>query len=278
MKCPTCGAEASGNFCSSCGSTLKAEKCPACGASIPPGGKFCTSCGKPLGKQGRKGRPQGASPPEGTRTGQSQAEANAPGNANLAWWVAGVLLVVTLVALGYPVLSRSAAPGGGTGGNALPSGSGGGSEGAGAVDLSTMTLEEQGTILFNRVMSSSSSGDLADVEFFLPKALFIYEQINPTDPDGLYHYALLYMVGEDYEGTLEKVREGLAQVPDYVLLLGVGAEAAANLGDSTLATDYYSHLMDVYDDELKLSRPGYEHHQPMFPAYRGAAESFLNGE
>ncbi|MGD8360723.1 MAG: hypothetical protein PVJ04_04785 [Gemmatimonadota bacterium] len=196
----------------------------------------------------------------------------------MAWWAAGVLLVVTLVALGYPVLSRSAAPGGGTGGDAVPPGSGGGSGGAAAVDLSTMTLDEQGTILFNRVMSSSSTGDLADVEFFLPKALFIYEQINPTDPDRLYHYALLYIVGEDYEAALGKVREGLAQVPDYVLLLGAGAEAAVSLGDSTVARDYYRHLLDVYDDELKLSRPGYDHHQPMFPAYRAAAESFLNGE
>jgi tetratricopeptide (TPR) repeat protein len=176
------------------------------------------------------------------------------------------------------VLSRSAVPGGGPGGNAVPPGGMGGSGGAAPVDLSTMTLEEQGTVLFNRVMSSSSNGDVADVEFFLPKALFIYEQINPTDPDGLYHYALLSMVGEDYEAALERVREGLAQVPDYVLLLGVGAEAAVSLGDSTLARDYYTHLVDVYDDELRLSRPGYEHHQPMFPAYRAAAESFLNGE
>jgi len=139
-----------------------------------------------------------------------------------------------------------------------------------------MSLEEQGTILFNRVMSSSSNGDVADVDFFLPKALIIYEQINPSDPDGLYHYALLHMVGEDFEATLDKVREGLAQMPDYVLLLGVGAEAAIGLGDSVLARDFYTHLLNVYDAELGASRIGYDHHQPMFPAYRAAAESFLN--
>jgi tetratricopeptide (TPR) repeat protein len=151
-----------------------------------------------------------------------------------------------------------------------------GGSGAGAVDLTTMTLEDQGTILFNRVMSSSSSGDEADVAFFLPKALVIYEQLDPQDPDGLYHYALLHMVGEDYPAALEKAREGLGQVPDYVLLLGVGAEAAVGLGDSAMAGELYRHLLDVYDVETGLSRPGYDHHQPMFPAYRAAAESFLN--
>jgi tetratricopeptide (TPR) repeat protein len=199
-----------------------------------------------------------------------------PGNAKLAWWVAGGLLVVTLVALGYPVLTRGSSPAGGMGGGTAPSGMGGRSGGAGAVDLTTMTLEEQGTILFNRVMSSSSNGDVADVDFFLPKALIIYEQINPTDPDGLYHYALLYMVGEDYESALAKVREGLAQVPDYVLLLGVGGEAAIGLGDSALAKDFYTHLLEVYDTEVGMSRIGYDHHQPMFPAYRAAAEAFLS--
>jgi tetratricopeptide (TPR) repeat protein len=153
---------------------------------------------------------------------------------------------------------------------------GGAGGGASAVDLTTMSLEEQGTILFNRVMRSSSGGDQADVDFFLPKALIIYEEINPTDPDGLYHYALLYMVGEDYAAALEKAREGLAQVPDYVLLLGVGAEAAAAMGDSTTARDMYTHLLDVYDTELGMTRAGYEHHQPMFQAYKNAAEAFLS--
>jgi len=140
-----------------------------------------------------------------------------------------------------------------------------------------MTVEEQGTILFNRVMSSSSNGDEADVAFFLPKALVIYEQMAPTDPDGLYHYALLHMVGEDYPAALEKAREGLVQIPDYVLLLGVGAEAAAAMGDSTTAGEYYAHLLEVYDQELGSSRIGYDHHQPMFGAYKAAAESFMAG-
>lgn len=271
MKCPSCGVEASGNFCSSCGSPLKVEKCSSCGASVPPGSKFCTGCGKPLGPGGRDQEKR-----VGGR-GWRPPEPEPAGNANMAWWVAGGLLVVTLVALGYPVLTRGSGPTGGTGGSVPPPGMGGSGGGASAVDLTTMTLDEQGTILFNRVMSSNANGDVGDVAFFLPKALIIYEQINPTDPDGLYHYALLYMVGEDYDAALEKVQEGLAQIPDYVLLLGVGAEAAIAKEDTALARDFYTHLLRVYDTESGVSRVGYDHHQPMFPSYRAAADSFLAG-
>jgi tetratricopeptide (TPR) repeat protein len=139
-----------------------------------------------------------------------------------------------------------------------------------------MPLQEQATVLFNRVMASSSSGDTADVEFFLPKALLIHEQLNPTDPDGLYHFALLHQVGGDFEAALTTARKGLADVPDYLLLLAVAAESSANLGDEEGAAELYGRFLEVYDAEMALMRPGYEHHQPIFPAYRAEAEEFLN--
>jgi hypothetical protein len=79
---------------------------------------------------------------------------------------------------------------------------------SGITDLTTMPLEEQATVLFNRVMMSNSAGNTDDVAFFLPKALVIHEQLDPLDPDGLYHYALLLMVGDDPEGALAKAFRG----------------------------------------------------------------------
>jgi tetratricopeptide (TPR) repeat protein len=264
MKCPSCGAAASGKFCASCGNPLRAKKCPGCGVEVPEGSRFCIGCGKAL----TAGR--------GAKSRSVQTPASAPvdrGNANLAWWVAGALLVVVLLALGYPVLTRSNGAGGG---GSAPAGMGGESGGSGLVDLTAMSLEEQGTILFNRVMSSNSAGDSADVEFFLPKALFIYEELNPEDPDGLYHYALLHQVGGDHSSALAKAQEGLAQIPDYLLLLAVAAEASAGLGDEAGAEGLYRHFLDVYDTEMGLLRPGYEHHQTIFSIYRDEAEAFLN--
>jgi hypothetical protein len=143
------------------------------------------------------------------------------------------------------------------------------------VDLTTMSLEDQATRLFNRVMTSSSVGDTADVAFFLPKALTIYEQLGPTDSDGIYHVVLLLLVGGDAEGALAKAREGLTEEPDYLLLLAAAAEAAEGLGDQAAAQGYYTHFLRVYDSEMGLARPGYDHHSQMLPVYRETARAFL---
>ena len=259
MKCPSCGKPASGNFCSSCGEPLKTRGCPSCGSEILSGSRFCTSCGESL---------DGDSPKP-----ESVAGGGAGGTSRLAWWVAGTFLALLLFALGYPILTDSNQP---EPGGMTPQGTGGSPGTSGLVDLTTMPVEEQATILFNRVMTSSSSGDTADVNFFLPKALIIHEQLAPDDPDGLYHFALLHQVAEDHEAALEKARQGLAQVPDYLLLLAVAAESSAALGDSAEAEELYRRFLDVYDQEMALMRPGYEHHQRIFPVYRDEAAEYLN--
>lgn len=286
MKCPSCGVEASGKFCFSCGTPLKSAHCPSCGAPVAPGSKFCTSCGKALSggalgtgaasTRGRGGPRPGAAARQPRTPQPGQGGKVGRGAGNLAWWIAGGLMVVLIIVLGHPILSRGSGSGVLGPGEVAP-GTGGAGSGSGLVDLSTMTLEEQGTRLFNRVMTSNSAGDTADVAFFLPKALVIYEELNPTDPDGLYHYALLYLVGEDYADALAKSQEGLAAEPDYLLLLAAAAEASIGLGDSGAARDYYTHLLEVYDSEMALMRPGYDHHQRILPTYREEAQAFVGG-
>jgi tetratricopeptide (TPR) repeat protein len=182
-------------------------------------------------------------------------------------------MMILLFFLGYPALTNTPPV---SGAGDPPPGMGDGSGNATTVDLTTMSLEEQGTVLFNRVMASSAAGDTADVSFFLPKALTIYGQLDPSDPDGLYHFALLYQVGGDFETALATAQRGLAEVPDYLLLLAVVAESSAASGDREGARDAYQHFLDVYETEMGLMRPGYEHHQAIFPVYREAAEAFLS--
>ncbi len=258
MKCSNCGAEAEGNFCSSCGAPLKGRACPECGATVAPGDRFCTRCGTAVAP----GAAVEAAP------GDDEEELATAGGSNLGWWVAGVILVVAAVALGYPALTRNT--------SSAPAGAGAGPMGE-AVDLSSMSLEEQATRLFNRVMTSASAGDTADVAFFLPKAIVIYEQLEGLDADGLFHFTLLYLTGGQYDSALAKAREGLEANPDHILLLDAAAEAALGTGDTATAREYFSRLLEVYDTEMTRTRPGYVDHQRLFPEYRSRAEAYLQG-
>jgi hypothetical protein len=207
--------------------------------------------------------------------GVSSIPSPAVGTGKLAWWVAGAFLVIVLLMLGYPVLKREGVPSGAGAGSGAPSMPGAPESGSGLVDLTSMPLEEQALTLFDRVMRSASAGDTADVAFFLPKALVIHEQLNATDADGIFHFALLHLTGGDYEAALAKAMEGLAQVPDHLLLLGASGEAAASLGDSVAAREFYGRYVQLYDVEIGMERSGYEHHQPLFPIYLSEAKAFL---
>jgi len=195
---------------------------------------------------------------------------------NVVWMAAGGLLLLIILAVGFPVLSRSSGGAGPSGVDMAP-GMGGMPTGSGITDLTALPLEEQALILFNRVMMSNSAGNVSDVAFFLPKALVLHEQVSPTDPDGLYHHALLLMLAEDNEGALGKALQGLQEVEDYLLLLAVAGEASANLGDSAAARGFYAHFLEVYEVEMALMRFGYDHHQAILPIYREAAVAFLGG-
>ena len=52
IKCPKCGNEFSGKFCSECGyRAVELDNCPVCGAKYKEGDKFCTECGYSYDKQ-----------------------------------------------------------------------------------------------------------------------------------------------------------------------------------------------------------------------------------
>ncbi len=255
MKCPACGAEASGKFCSSCGSRLAPAACPACGEVSPPGAKFCIHCGAQLAA---------------SRGTAGQAGGSGWMGEKIAWWVAGLLLVGLIVVIGYPVIrDRLASPGAVT----PPAGTAPG--GAAAVDLSSMTPREAADRLFGRVMVAASQGDTAEALRFLPMALSAYDQIGSLDLDGRFHVALLQSTGGEYASSLATAREALAEDPDHLLNLSVAGAAAAASGDSAAAREYYGHFLEVYEAEMAKNREEYQAHQNFFPQARQDAEAFL---
>ncbi len=248
--------------------------CSGCEREVPAGTRFCTECGTPVRARGRNretsGQPGTA---EGKEQGSSLAEVNA------GWWVSGALLLVLLAVLGVQVLSGGPdAPGGtasvGPGTPGAP-GSPGALGPAPNVDLSTMTPREAADALFNRVMGAASEGDSIQVLNFLPMALDAYELARPLDEDGLFHISLLERVGGNYSAALGAALEGLEGNPDHLLNLSSAAEAAVELGDVEGAREYYSRMLDVWDEEIEADRPEYAEHSPLLPLIRADAEEFL---
>ncbi len=256
MKCSRCGTEGEGNFCPSCGANLVRRACSSCGAQVSAGSRFCTSCGTSLQAQA-----------EEAAVGDEAAKGDKRGD--VAWWIAGGLLVVVLVLVAFPRGDgeEPAQPGPAAPVEALGPAPG--------VDLSTMTPREAADRLYNRVMEGVSVGDTAEVESFLPMAIDAYELARPLDADGHFHLSLLQRLAGDYERARATAEAALQEHPDHLLNLSAAAEAAVELGDTAAARGYYAHLAEVFDDEAQRGLPEYEEHSPLMASILSDALDFL---
>jgi hypothetical protein len=257
MKCPNCGRDASGRFCSSCGTSLSVTKCPSCGVSPPPGSRFCTSCGSAI-----VGASKGA---------QKAAGGGGLTEGNLGWWIAGSMMVLLIVIVALPIMRPNEAAG------PLPVAAGAPAGGLTATDLANMPPREAADRLFNRVMTAVASNNTAEWAQFLPMAIQSYDMARPLDQDGLFHLSMLHSQNQDSQSALAVAQEGLETYPDHLLNLNAAAHAAAALGDSALAGEYYQRFLDVQAVEEGKGLPEYQAHANMFPEMRAEAEAFLGG-
>ena len=122
MNCPSCGAEASGNFCANCGASLRELTCPACRAKLPANARFCTNCGTAV-----RGR-----------------------SRNLPLYFAAAAVALLVIILLLPMLrGPQVTNGNGTAFNTQPGSTG-------APPPLTGTPREQADRLFNRIMEARS--------------------------------------------------------------------------------------------------------------------------
>jgi hypothetical protein len=151
MRCPKCGSEESGAFCSRCGADLRQEgpACASCGAGIELDALFCAECGAPTGRRPAK-----------------------PHLAYLPWALSGLALVAFAVAIAFFVQAQTQPRIGDmpvTGG--LPEApreeaGGAGTQGAGTgmVDLSQLSSRQAADRLFERAMRTDEEGDAHRVQ------------------------------------------------------------------------------------------------------------------
>ena len=256
MKCPSCGtASEGGRFCANCGAALEKPKCPSCGHKPPAGARFCNQCGTAMGAA------MGASPTT-THTSGNQ----------VAWWMAGALLLGLILVIAYPVYSpgRPAA--------APPPAVAGPVAGPAGVDLSSMTPREAADRLFNRVMTAVSVDDSTEAGMFLPMAMAAFELAEPLDTDGKFHLVLLRLTGQFNAEALEGAEEILSEHPNHLLGLAMAGDASLALGDSTSARRYYRRWLDAYETETAKDLLEYQDHAPMFPEMQVTAEALVGND
>ena len=279
VTCPACGADASGRFCSSCGATLPGGvACAGCGSEIPEGGRFCNQCGTPAAAAAARAvETAPASPaPKPAASGTAPVEGRKKPGSTLPWTIAAMALLALLIALVFP---RPGDPPQGlvAPGTPQPQAAGGGFGDPGSVDLSSMTPLERANSLFNRVMQNVSSGDSAQVEFFLPMALAAYADVPALDADGHYHVAVLHLADGNPAAARESATAILAETDTHLFGLFTAAQAEAALGNSTEARGFYERFMAAFEAETAVARREYGEHSAVIPLMREEAEQALAG-
>ncbi len=201
----------------------------------------------------------------------ARAAASAAGN-QVAWWMAGALLLGLILVIAYPVYGpgrQASAPPIAAGPAAGPVSGPAGSP----PDLSSMTPREAADRLFNRVMTAVSTNDDAEVQSFLPMAIRALELAEPLDTDGKFHLVLLRLTGQMNAEALEDAEEILAEQPNHLLGLAMAGDASLAIGDSTSARAFYARWLDAFEGESQKDLLEYRDHAPMFPEMQAKAEA-----
>jgi len=255
-RCPSCGAEAEGNFCRQCGASLGPRPCLSCHAPLAAGAKFCTKCGTPA-----VAGPGGAAPQPGDRK---------------AWAAAAVVSALLLVAvLALVVRSSGGAPeaAGPVSADGAVAPFAGGSGNGTPPDLSTMTPRERFDRLYNRIMRASESGDQQTVTTFSPMALQAYEQLDTVDADARFHLATLKLHGGDVDGANAIADTLLMKDPGHLFGYVIQGTVARWKKDEAALQKAYKAFLSHYDAEMKKARPEYGDHERMMTDFHTAATS-----
>jgi hypothetical protein len=253
IKCPNCGHDAKGKFCSECGSTLTGGVCVSCKAELAAGAKFCHRCGTPTNPGAKR-----AAVSEETTAPVSPA---ATGFAAMApWAVAGIAIVALTVLVVSKLFS---------GDNAATAGAADQPAntplaGAAATDISSMSMAEAAGRLYNRIMRLNSEGKKDSVLVFAPMAIRAFQMI----PDSAVNADTRYDLGRvaEVSGALPLAKAQadtiLAAAPNNLLGLALAMRVARDMGATKAASSYGKRLIAAAPAERKKDLPGYQQHAP----------------
>ncbi len=260
MRCPKCGSDESGKFCSKCGAEVRKKtgsgggaKCSKCGKGLEPKALFCAECGEPTGHRPAKGMA-----------------------AYLPWVLSGMALVAFAVALTMFIQGQTAA----RVGDMPPTGAlpvaprvnpdgtpvgGAAGAGPGGIDLGSMSARQAADRLFDRVMREDEAGNEAQAQQFATMAIQAYGMLPPAeiDADARFHLGLLNLVLDDADAADREADLMLAVDSQHLLALAVKARAAAVRGDTEAQQAAYTMFLDALPAGLTSGKPEYGMHDNM---------------
>lgn len=257
MRCPKCGSEESGKFCSRCGSALAgrtgASQCAKCGSALESGALFCAECGEPTGYRPAKGK-----------------------TAYLPWVLSALALVAFAIALTLFIQGQTATRVGDMplsgalpeAERVTPDGSPMSGAGPGAVDLGSMTPRQAADRLFDRVMREDEAGNEAQAQQFATMAIQAYGMLPPAEinEDARFHLGLLDLVLGDVDGADAEADLILSLDEDHLLALSLKARVAAARNDEAAQIAAFNRFLDVLPEGLASDRPEYRMHDGMLEA------------
>ncbi len=191
------------------------------------------------------------------------------------WIIAGVLVVVTVVAVLYAAAHRigpsapSMANAGNAGTGQATTGAPAGFPTGPAPDISSMTPREQFDRLDARITQAADKGDTATVVNFTPMALGAYANLPASDRDIDARYAAAML--QTQVGMLPEAKalaDTILQLaPDNLLGLYVRAVVAGYQGDSAAVKSARAAFRDHFTTEMKKNRPEYTKRSAFLQSY-----------